>query len=137
MNRKGFVTSGIALFTMLTSLAFLAVCYSNVASYNLQIKTLKPNIETFIKQRTAQERVYGVFQNNFMRDEPIVFPDNDISIEIKEISETNLRRVLTLTPTWKEGETVKKLPAYTIAVERLNDSINQPIAITILETGIY
>lgn len=136
MNKKGFVTSGIAMLVMLSSLALLAVFYSNVTAHNLRIKTEEQNIETFIERRTAQERVYGVLTNDFANEDAIVYSDNDIRIGIEELSETSIRRVLTLTPVWVQGETTKELPAYKIAVERLSDETNQPITITILETGI-
>lgn len=136
MNKKGFVTSGIAMLVMLSSLVLLAVFYSNVTAHNLRIKTEEQNIETFIERRTAQERVYGVLTNDFANEDPIVYSDNDIRIEIEELSETSIRRVLTLTPVWVKGETTKELPAYKVAVERLSAEPSQPIAITILEAGI-
>ena len=118
MNKKGFVTPGIAMLVMLSSLVLLAVFYSNVTAHNLRIKTEEQNIETFIERRTAQERVYGVLTNDFANEDPIVYSDNDIRIEIEELSETSIRRVLTLTPVWVKGETTKELPAYKVAVER-------------------
>lgn len=136
MNKKGFVTSGIAILVMLSSLFLLAVFYSNVTAHNLRIKTEEQNIETFIERRTAQERVYGVLSNDFASEDVILYPDNDIRIDITEISETSIRRVLELTPFWMEGETKKELPTYKVAVERLSDSTKQPITITILETEI-
>lgn len=135
MNKRGFVTSGIAMLVMLSSLILLAVFYSNVTAHNLRIKTEEQNIETFIERRTAQERIYGIFTSDFANEDAIVYSDNDIRIGIEELSETSIRRVLTLTPVWVQGETTKELPAYKVAVERLSAETNQPITITILETG--
>lgn len=79
-------------------MSFLTVAYTVINQNNIRIAQQESSIHEVVNNRTAQERLYGVFSQDVDRSTAIEFDDIDIVYEIDEIERTDYKRTIRLTP---------------------------------------
>lgn len=138
MNDKGFVTTTVAVTMMMICLAFLAVFYSTIQMRNVQIGLTEPAITTTVEERTATERLYGVFNADMLRTETIVFSDDiPISYTIDTLTYEYPERLVQLTKQLQTEDGVQNVGELRLLLEHLphneRPTESQVIRLTIVD----
>lgn len=123
MDNKGFVTTTVSVSIMMICLSFLGVFYATIQMRNVQIGLTEPVIVESAKNRTATERLYGVFNEDMLRTAPIVFDDDlPITYTIETLSYEYPKRHVSLTQYRITDDGQEQTGTQTILLEHLPPS---------------
>lgn len=133
VNKKGYVTTSVALSVMFLSLFMLAFFSMSIRSHNVQIKMTRLNTERYTQVRSAYERLPGVFEDDFYTDSVIRFNDLPVMFYLTETHANNHQRTLDVISVYDRGDEIDTLNTFKLTATRSGNNHHEQIDVSISE----